>query len=685
MRKTLENIVKGLIYVTFLMPLVVLPSSYIFPFIVPKILFFRTLVEIMLGAYILLLVINWQEYKPKFTWLNIALFAFLLSFGISTFVGTDAYHSFWDNHERMLGLFTILHYGIYYYICSGIFKGWADWRTVLKIFLLAGTTVMFIGILQTQNPGLLLNQGSARVASTLGNAIYVGGYGLFLAFVAYLLAIKEKNPVWRWIEIIAGAMAVMGLFFSGTRGSMLGLGAGIGVAIIGYIIFLREQKKARLFLGGLLITVVIIGGLLYAFRQSDFVQSSVILGRTFNTSLTDVMESPRWIAWVIAVEGWKERPVFGWGPNNYFYAFNAHYNPRSLDFGYGETWFDNAHNIIVNTLCVQGAFGLITYLSIFILGILSLIIARRKSQLDLHIVVVGSAFLVAHLVQNITVFENPTSYLYFMFWLAMVNSLSLHTDNTVNSNLTIQQFNNKNVKPDKKISIGLISVVSILVILLIFIFNIQPSRANKMTLDTIRTLSQSPLLSIDKMKASLNFASPHIDDIRADIGRTAAQILGSNYQKLGADRSKEILDVAYNNLQKNLDLHPLDIRNQLTLAQMAQLAYQITNNAQYFFDADKFLSDALAKSPRRQQIVYSLAMLKLQLGQKDLAVKMLEGAISDNPKIGESYWRLAYIYKVMGDINKAKETIALAEKNNIVWDDQAKTVLGDLVGFDNKK
>jgi len=80
MKKNLELAAKILIYATFFVPLLVLPSSYIFPFIVPKILWLRSLVTLMIGIYVLLLIINWREYKPKFTVLNLALIGFLLSF-----------------------------------------------------------------------------------------------------------------------------------------------------------------------------------------------------------------------------------------------------------------------------------------------------------------------------------------------------------------------------------------------------------------------------------------------------------------------------------------------------------------------------------------------------------------------------------------------------------------------------
>ena len=238
---------------------------------------------------------------------------------------------------------------------------------------------MFVGFIQHFKPYLLLNGGSGRVASSLGNSIYVGGYALFLIFVSFLLFVKEKNKTWKCIEIAVAVLAMSGIFFSGTRGSMLGLVVGTGVAVIGYIIVLRDFPKTRKILLGVAVAGVAIISLLYVFRQTSFVLSIPAVNRTINTSFTSIKNSPRWIAWEVAVESWKEKPAFGWGPNNFFYAFNKYYQSRSLEYSYGETWFDNAHNIIMNTLAVQGAFGLASYLFIFFAAIVTLVLARRKN------------------------------------------------------------------------------------------------------------------------------------------------------------------------------------------------------------------------------------------------------------------------------------------------------------------
>ena len=65
------------------------------------------------------------------------------------------------------------------------------------------------------------------------------------------------------------------------------------------------------------------------------------------------------------------------------------------------------------------------------------------------------------------------------------------------------------------------------------------------------------------------------------------------------------------------------------------------------------MEDALRYSPKRQQLMYNLSGLKLQLGKSDEAIKLMEETITLNPKIAESYWRLAYHYKLLKQTEKS--------------------------------
>lgn len=661
--------VKWCIAATFFVPLVVVPSSFIFPFIVPKILLFRSLVELMLGGYALLLVSNWQLFKPKLTALTMAMIAFLVCFGVSTFSGVDPYHSFWDNHERMLGLFTIIHYVIYYFVASGVIKGWNEWKIMLKVFLVAGATVMFLGVLQVGNPQFLLNQGSDRVASTLGNSIYVGGYGLFLFFVAYLLCIKEKAPLWRWIAIVSGFLALLGIFFSGARGSLLGLAVGILLALIMYSFTLEEYPRYRLATRWILVGMVLLGVLLSVGKNTALVKAVPVLERTFNTSVHDITGSARWIAWRIALESWREKPLFGWGPNNFFYAFNKYYDPHSLEFGYGETWFDNAHNVIVNTLAVQGAVGLLSYLAIFAVAIVALSRAWRRKIIDQHIAIVGIAFLAAHLVQNVTVFENPTSYLYFVFWLAMTQQLAHGSPPEITVQKAVKKIEAAMaaaISSGKKIGPLAVGCAGVVIGLVIIIANLQPARANFMALETLKVVATGDTnATLAVAKEAVSFNSPHIDDIRNDVGRAITSLLEAHPDAAYLQKNKELFALSISAMSSNLALHPYDIRTHLLLGHVYEVEGNILHNAPLIQQAESLYQQALSYSPHRQQVLFALAVVELELGKNDQAIALYQQALNEDPAVGEPYVRLAYLYANYGKIKEAQDIIRQAQERKV--------------------
>lgn len=657
-KKSIERAIKWLIYATFFVPLVVIPSSFIFPFIVPKILLFRSLAELVMALYVMLLIINWREYRPKASFLMWAVLAFFLSFTVSTFFGTDTYHSFWDNHERMLGLFTVSHYIAYFFICAQVFRTWGEWRRALQVFILAGSLVMLVGVIQKINPSFLLNSGSFRVIATLGNAIYVGGYGLFLFSAALLLFLKESSLNWKVAYGFAGLLGLLGMFFSSTRGTMIGFVFALGLSLISYTIVLKEHKKARQYLFGILGIAAILLGVAYINRNSSFIQKYPTVAHIINISAAD-FDSARFVAWTVAIEAWKQYPIIGWGPNNFFYAFNAHYNPHSLDYGYGETWFDNAHNIILNTMAVQGMVGLVTYLAIFFASLYVLQRAYRAGTIDKHILIIGGAFLVAHLVQNVTVFENPTSYLYFMFWLAMVDSLT-------HAPAVIMDKIKRAIEVNRELSGGLSLGILLTVALVIFIFNIQPARANMRTLEALQFINGNPIEALPVLNEAMSFSSPHIDDIKSDISRALTDAI-MNGSRVPAEKRPIIFAIAEQALLDGLVLHPFDIRLHLSIAQLYQSRALQNNDINSMAEARKYMRRALELSPRRQQIMYNLAIVEFQMNNAPEAERLLMQTITDNPRISESYVRLAYAYMALKRLDDAMKIITLAKTSNVVF------------------
>lgn len=670
MQKYYYNAIRLLAVLTFAVPFVVRPETFIFPFIVPKILLFRSIVVLMAATYALLLAMHWKKYRPVMTPLSVTVGLFIVSFMISTFVGVDWYRSFWDNHERMLGLFTLVHYYLYYLILSSVFPTWKEWRPILYTLLAAGTVVMFQGVAQKIDPEYLLNRGSDRVSATLGNAIYYSGYGLFLMFLGSMLFAIDYGKA-RWLSIVtagAAALGFIGIFLGGTRGTILGALAGVVTVVTLYVVFLKGHPRVRQVLSALLGTGVVVLALLFAFRQTNFVMGLPGIGRLLATDFSNIQDNTRVMAWGVAYDSWKEHPIFGWGPNNFYYAFNKYYRPEFLRHGWGETWFDNAHNIIMNTLSTQGLFGVLTYLGMFGVAAVLLIRAYRSGRVPLSLTVFATGFLVAHLVHNIFVFENPTSYLYFFCILAFITAVTRAPAAPV-APLTAKSGEYGTVSP---VTFVAVTAVALLVI---FSTNINPKRANTAALGVIQTLYTAPQTAQSLYERAAAIPSPHQDDIRSDVARTISEITDSLVSAGRTDIAKSLVTLAFSEQEKNQILHPLDIRIDIQQAQLAIRRAELFQDPLYIVAAEGLYERALAKSPKRQQIIYALVSVKVQLGKMDEAVALAESAWNSDPEIVEAWWRLAWVYAISGDTDKARSIVAEARDKGFVFDAQGEQVV----------
>ncbi len=658
MTNRIKFIIKCLTGATFLAPLVLLPQHFVFPFIVGKIFLFRSIVLLMLGTYIVLFLNDPDRYKIRLNPVHIAVILFLVSFTVSSFVGVDWYKSFWDSHERMLGLFTIIHYIIYYFIISTVLSGWKDWHWMFRIFLFLGGIVMVLGIWQkVVDPQAFLNNGNNRVSSTLGNPIYFSGYGLFLFFSGLLSTFLEEKKSWKFYSLLVCFLGFLGIFLGGTRGTLIGLIAGIVAAGVGYFFGLKKNKMVRRSLITVGVLVLVVAGLLFSFRKTNVVNNIPTIGRLLNSSIIEGTGSTRLMAWSIAIDAWKEKPIFGSGPNNFYYSFNKFYNPKFLEYGIGETWFDNAHSALLNTLAVQGVLGFVTYIGLFFSAVL--VLWRKTKQgdflLNIHIISISSGFLIAHFFHNAFVFENPTSFLYFFFFLAFVSSIT-SKDIAVEKN-----------KKTKNVTLSFVSIVAIIILLLIYTTNVNPARANNRTLDMIRNAYSGGDVTL-LYEDMIGIPSPHIDDMRIDFSRTVYRIIPELVKRGRSEEAKKIFELAYNELGKNLDLHPLDIRVHILRSQLAEAVADLTKSVPLLIESEKMLEQALVHSPKRQQIQYMLSIIKLKLQKFDEAIVLLETTINNNEVLGEGWWRLALIYRELGDEEKARSIIEKAVERNVFFD-----------------
>ncbi|MBI3268034.1 MAG: O-antigen ligase family protein [Planctomycetes bacterium] len=662
---------RWLLSAALLVPLVHFPLQFLFPFVVPRVLFFRALVLLAAAAGLPALLRTPGRGRTRPSPIAWALLAFLGSQALSTLSGVDVARSFWGNQERMMGLVAGVTFASYYGLLVLWVDAWEEWRRVLRVLLLAGAVSMAVAVVQSFDPWFWYNNGQSRAAGTLGAPIYVGGFGLFLAFTALLLVLRGESWRGRVLDGSLGVLALLGMVASGTRSSLLGLALGAGWVLVVYASRCLPGRRVRV-----LATFVAVGavamGTLYTYRTAPWVARIPAVGRAVNTSLEEVWRGQRGIAWRITRLAWNERPLLGWGPNNYFYAFNRHYDPASLDYGYEETWFDDAHSVPLNTLVSQGALGLAAYLGVFVAGLFTLRRGLARGTTNLPTAACASGVLVAHFVQSTLALEHPTSLLCMMVWLALADRSGRAGDGRATPTPLAPAPARAPARQ------GLALAGAGLGLALAFFLCVEPARANHLALRAVRDMPTNPRLALDEADAALAVFTPHADDLRRDFAQAILATLTKGRGRYGKDLTEAMLDFGLRELRAALRARPLDLRIYLGLAELLQLDAARTGNPLQAADAERRLEEALRLSPRRQQAMFLLATVKLRAGKAAEAIELLERAIGNNPRIGEGYLRLAQVHKSLGRDDRVKETLALARARGVVYPEWLRKAVDEL-------
>ena len=169
-------------------PLVV-HSQFFFPFIVPKNIAFRFLVEAVFFAYLALVLID-SRFKPRSDLLTKILIGFIGAMFLSAIFGLNFPKSFWGNFERMSGLLHWLHLLAYFFVLLQTQRSLRDWHRLFTFSVLVSVLMSAIAWAQHFNLSFILeSSGGSRLAGTVGNPTFLAAYLLFhLFFLMYFWA-----------------------------------------------------------------------------------------------------------------------------------------------------------------------------------------------------------------------------------------------------------------------------------------------------------------------------------------------------------------------------------------------------------------------------------------------------------------------------------------------------------------
>jgi len=409
--------------------------GFVYPSTFPRTIFIYLIVTVICGLWFLWMYRS-RGVTLRLSWVTTALATYIGVLFISAIAGGHFENSFFSSHERMTGIITVIYLFLWYVIASSTLRS-RDWIYLFRGTLFSGVIVALIsylgpGAFNLEAFSFLLADGG----SLFGNTTYAGVYYFFVFFIGVLLFIKDFSIKWRTSYIISMLIVLanpdimkftiwQGIYglkeivesplvlLGNARASALSIFVGTLIIGIAYAMHrARISMRAKESVGLIIIGLIIIG--------SIGVVGSVLMergpGYEFFVGQGD---TARLLVWQQGRDAFLEKPILGYGSNNFSYAFQDTFEP-TVAFLNNAKWFDKIHNGILEPLVETGVVGAIV--ALITLGIVlwrGFSHYHHKQELSVMVVLM---ILVAHLIQIQTSFNTPTTTFMLAILLAYLAS-----------------------------------------------------------------------------------------------------------------------------------------------------------------------------------------------------------------------------------------------------------------------
>ncbi|MEK9160839.1 MAG: O-antigen ligase family protein [Patescibacteria group bacterium] len=461
---------------------------------------------------------------------------------------------------------SVLFFGhlVVWAIILGEFLTTRDWALVRKSLLIGAMGVSVLSIIGLDGLGYTGNvlgyNFSARGVS-FGNETFAGIYLILALIIGGVEFLKTKSVFGKWAvgtalvvttlsPILSNFKALLSpsafervlsepsLLLGSTRASSTVLFASI-VFLIGWWLSTHiSHQKLRVFTkaawASASLTACLVGFMLI-----------ILPGSLVQREYADETTYSRFLVWQIATEAVHERPVLGWGPENFSRAFEAHIDPALYEVGDAtDVLFDRAHNVVLDTLVTSGGLGVLS--GIVMLAFYALVIwrARRRGDIGEGECVLWLLLPVAHLVQLSTAFDVVPTYVL----LAVVAGHALYLEREQHPRLFV---------PKKVVRI--IAAVGIVLSLASFSYAFLYEMPRQASL--VASLSSS---REDERAELIEFSTSRLSDFEG-LRRTSNLFVGSVYEQILSNVDRDLVERhALKYLEQYLSAHERYLAQQPT-------------------------------------------------------------------------------------------------------------------------
>ena len=649
----------GGILVILALPLLNL-SPWFFPPDWGKVMVFRL---IMAGLLIVFFFQIFVSQRLSFTYIrhisrNNVILGFLLSLLILSFLATifsvDTQQSLWGNPVRAGGFVNFLLYVTFAFLSFLIIRN-KDWQRIWDGAFFIGILVSLVALFQWFGifSNILLTD-RITITSTLGGPSPLGVYLLLLLFPALSLAFQERTRIKRLYYIFSVVFFSVGILLTSSQAAYLGLILGIA-----YFLFFYPQTIKKIRVATVTAALILLSSILFL-SLSDYQSSTNPL---LQAATNWEIDQSRISAWKISLEALKERPLLGYGPENFQVGFDKYYDPalpeiNKQPFGAVSDWWDRAHNIFLDVAVATGIPAALVYGALFAALLWSLQqLKKRRSELAVTAHGIQAAFL-GYLTANFFGFDSFPTYLIAFLLIGYTLHLTLRHTSSLNTTNT-----------QGKRSLGRTATFGLLVVLLlafVWQFTIQPLTINAKLNNAKYTAFQGQCdRSIEIMEEALQQKS-YLDTY---LRRSYVTIL-RQCQQSELQRQYEFIQRQYELLKESAALQPLHTRTWIFLAALSHALLEGQQSGLVSLSAKQteqlktehalYIQSIQELSPRREDLFIEQAKMHLLTQKYQEAKETILLFTEANSKISTCRWLLGRAEISLGNVKEGEKAIQLA-------------------------
>ena len=403
----------------------------------------------------------------------------------------------------------------------------------------------------------------------------------------------------------------------------------------------------------------------------------VVLERLALTNPAGSDES-RTMQWRAAIDGFKDRPLLGYGLENHNLVWSAHFDPGI--YRLDTDIYDRTHNQFLETLATTGLVGTAAFLGIWLAIGLTLVRAYRAGRLSLPGVAILSGLQVAYAT-------------YLFFWFVDLNSTMLWiliaaliaSRGTVGS-VVLEASGQAAEGARSRPVLALATMVAL--VAAIYAEGYTPLRANY-ALAEIDSGRASVTQTLSQFQLLANSSAPESSHAPLMMEQYIAS-LRARFKEIRADSSeRQVLDRAFAESFAvfGREIHRDTLNDRLYTGEGALLdaAAQFYQSPDYRRQAIDALHKAIELSPRRIQQRLLLASIYTGAGDYERALVVLSDAVRSDPEVGEPRYKLAQAYIGAGRSDSALAMLRTSLALGYVGTPEIYLLMGKRLEFSGRR